>query len=409
MTSVPVIIEPQEALQIVMSHVRVLKARPTALGAALNCCLAEDVRNDRDQPPADRSAMDGYAVIAADLRQAPATLRLVGEVSAGSLARPCVRPGTCAVVLTGGNVPPGADAVVPLERTECLEDRVVFHASAKPGDDIRKRGEEAARGDVLLPKGTMLGPAEVGVCAMVGKAEVKVRPRPKVAVFSTGAEVRAAAERVGVHQIRDSNGPALLAALGDGGFGGAAGRLIPDDPRAIAGRLKRALRTRDVVILTGGVSVGRYDYVPEAVQRAGGTIRFHGVKMKPGRPVLYATLPWNRHVFALPGNPVSMLTGYYELALPALRKLCGVSAEACRTVMKLRLSQPARSKGNRTYYALARIIQTEYGPAVLPVKSKGSADIIGASKADGVIVIPDGIKELPAGVVVEFHRWKRAL
>ena len=351
--------------------------------------------------------MDGYAVIASDLGAAPVRLRLVGEVAAGSPARCRVRTGTCAAVLTGGNVPPGADAVVPIERTRRDGDEVVFHASPRPGDHIRKRGEEARRGDVLLRKGAPLGPAEIGICAMVGKAEVKVHPRPQVGVLCTGAEVRPPGDRVAPHQLRDSNGPALLAALDVRGFDGAVGAIVPDDPKQIAARLKRAARTRQVVIVTGGVSVGKYDYVPEAIERAGGKIRFHGVNMKPGRPQLYATIGANRHVFGLPGNPVSVLTGFDELVLPALRRLGGADPEACRPRTLLPLAAPAASKGGRAYFCLARLVQTERGPAAAPVGSKGSADLIAASQADGVIVIPLGVKELPAGEMVEFHPWRQ--
>jgi len=399
-------IEPQEALRIVLSNVRPLRIERTALSEALNCRLAEEVCSDRDQPPADRSAMDGYAVVAADLRTAPAELKLGGEVAAGSAARPRVRRGICAAIMTGGNLPPGADTVVPVEDTERNGNRIVFHVSSKVGANVRKRGEEARRGDVLLPKGTRLGPAQVGACATVGKKTIKVRRLPKVAVLSTGWEVRDVGERVAAHQLRDANGPALLAALAENGFHDTARDIKRDDPKTITQWLKRTLRHRDVVIITGGVSVGRYDHVPDAIRRAGATIRFHGVDMKPGRPQLYAVAAGNRHVFALPGNPVSTLTGYYELVLPALRRLCGTCDEDCRPAAHLPLAEPARSKGNRTYFHLARTVGGEQGLAVVPVTSAGSADIIAACGASGVIVIPKGVKELPAGRLVEYHAWQ---
>ena len=403
------LITPERALRIILSHVWPLKAHAAAMEEALGCFLAQDVRSDRDQPPADRSAMDGYAVIAADLRAAPARLRLIGEVAAGSGGSLGVRRGSCAAILTGGNVPPGADAVVPLEQTDRDGEEVVFHVSPAPGVHIRRRGEEALRGQVLLPRGARLGPAEIGVCAMVGKTRLKVHSRPKVAVLSTGGEVRDVGEPVAAHQLRDSNGPTLLAALAAEGLRDTARWIAPDDPKLIAARLKASLRTYRVAIVTGGVSVGRYDYVPEAVRRIGGRIRFHGVKMKPGRPQLYATLPGNRHVFALPGNPVSVLTGFHEMVLPALRRLCGAREDACRPTLKLALAAPIRSKGNRAYFALARIAPTEQGPLAMPVRSAGSADIVAACEADGVILVPEGIQELPAGSMIEFHPWTIAL
>ncbi len=400
------LITPEQALRIVIASVRPLRPMPVPLADALGLCLAQDIRADRDQPPADRSAMDGYAVRAADLANIPVRLRLIGEVAAGSSLRLHVGPGSCAVILTGGNLPRGADTVVPIEQTERAGNEVLFNLPVRLGGNVRRRGEEAMRGQVLLTKGTRLGPAQIGVCAMVGQTRVKVYPRPKVAVICTGAEVRDAAQRVSAHELRDSNGPALQAAMADRGFPGASRRLVTDNPQAIASCLARAARTAQVVILTGGVSVGQYDYVPEAIGRIGGKIRFHGVKMKPGQPQLYATLRGNRHVFGLPGNPVSVLTGFYELVLPALRRLAGASENACHPACELPLAKPARSKGTRAYFALARLIETKEGPAAAPVESAGSADLIAACKADGVIVIPVGVTELPAGAMVEFHAWK---
>jgi len=402
-------IELTDALEMVLSTVRPLKAIRLPLGKAAGCRLAEPIRSDRDQPPADRSAMDGYAVLARDLRRRPARLRLIGEVAAGSGARPRVRPGACATILTGGNVPPGADTVVPIEQTRREGDEIVFETALPRGANIRRRGEEARRGATLLGAGALLGPAEIGVCAMVGKAQPKVHPRPRVAVLCTGAEVLRADQRVSAHQLRDSNGPALLTALADLGLRDTSHAIVPDNPRTIATRLARAARTRDVVLVTGGVSVGQYDYVPGSIERIGGRIRFHGVRMKPGRPQLYATLPGNRHIFGLPGNPVSVLTGFGELVLPALRRLGGAAREACRPRAMLPLAEPARSKGGRPYLCLARVVATDAGPAVAPIASKGSADLVAACQADGVIVIPADITKPPAGFVVEYHPWRWTL
>jgi molybdopterin molybdotransferase len=403
------LITPQQALEIVLSTVRPLKAHRLPLDQAAGCWLAEDVRSDRDQPPLDRAAMDGYAVVAADLAPRPATLRLIGEVAAGGRVKVRVRRGTCAAILTGGSVPPGADTVVPVEQTRREADDVVFLVSPIRGDNVRQRGEEARRGAVLLGRGTYLGPAEAGVCAMAGKARPRVYRKPKVAVICTGAEVLDVGRRVLAHQLRDSNGPALLAALGRHGFPVTGRTLVADEPKAIAAAIGRALRAADLVIVTGGVSVGVYDFVPEAVRHIRGRIRFHGVNMKPGQPQLYATRPPSRHIFGLPGNPVSVLTGFHELALPALRALAGAPKETCRPAVKLPLARAARSRGSRSYFALAKIAHTAAGPAVMPVTSAGSADIIAACRADGVIVIPAGVTKLAPGALVEFHAWKTTL
>ena len=403
------LISPRDALDIVLRHVKPLKIARLDLADVLvgGFVLARDVRCDRDQPPADRSAMDGYAVRAADVARVPARLELIGEVAAGSKARPRVQRGTCATILTGANVPPGADAVVRLEDTGRDDNEIIIRASVQAGLNIRKRAEEASRGDVLLKQGQALTPAAVGVCAMVGASAVRTRPMPKVAIICTGAEVREPGQTVAPHQLRDSNGPALQGALASMGIA-ARRKIVPDDPRKIATQLRAAARSHDVVIITGGVSVGHCDFVPEAVRAIGGRVRFHGVRMKPGKPQLFATLGASRCIFGLPGNPVSVLTGFWSLVAPALRRLIGVAQGECCPLVKLPTVKalPCQPRGGRTVFRLARVVQTRAGAAVELVNSAGSADLIAACRAEGVVLIPANGRDIPAGAVVQFQPWK---
>lgn len=392
-------------------HVVLRTCRPTVPGRislvrAAGFYLAQDVRSDRDQPPTDRAAMDGYAVVAADLAKGPVQLTCIGEAAAGRLAAMRVRPGVCVAILTGSSVPPGADAVVPVEHTRLHGRQVDFLSPATRGDNIRQRGEEAKLGQLLLARGTFLGPMEIGVCASAGLARPLVYPQPAVAIVCTGSEVRAAGRRVRPHQLRDSNGPALAAALEQMGLKIAFRAIVPDEPAAILANLQRAMKAAPVVLATGGISVGAYDFVSGAIKAAGGKVRFHGVSMKPGQPQLYATASAGRHIFGLPGNPVSAMTGFFELVVPGLRALCGAPAQACSPAMRLTLARPVKSKGTRTYFALARIVEAGGGTAVEPIRSAGSADLIAACLADGVIVVPAGITKLSAGNRVEFHPWR---
>jgi len=350
--------------------------------------------------------MDGYALRAADLNGYPCRLRLIGEVAAGSSAHPQIRPGCCASVLTGANIPPGGDTVVKIELTSLHDGVVSILEPIKPFMNVRKRGEEAAKGDVLLPAGTTLNPSVVGVCATVGLANPRVRRKPKIALLCTGEELRDVSQSVGAHQTRNSNGPVMQAILDEAGFDSVTHEVVPDDPQLTIDALKRASDTADMTILTGGVSVGKYDYVPDSVKAIGAKLRFYKINMKPGKPLLYATRGQNRHIIGLPGNPVSVLTSMHVFVLPALRMLSGVSAENSRRTLRLPLAGKVKSRSGRSYMALGRVVNKRSGPAVEAVDSMGSADIYAASFADGVLAIPASVTELPAGSMVEFLPWR---
>lgn len=399
-------IAPNKALSIVLECARPLGTVRKPLLEALGYRLAEDILADRDMPPADCSIMDGYAVRSADLATCPRTLRLVGEVAAGSAARPRVRPGTCVRVLTGANVPPGADAVVMLEETEEADGLVTIHAKAPPGSNIRRQGEEAKKGAVLLKKKTVLGPVQIGLCSAVGKAKPRVHRHPDVAVFCTGEELRPLGLRLRTHERRDSNGVALFLALCDYGCTNTCFGFVSDDLESLSLKANQALAEYDVLIFTGGVSVGKYDFVPEAVRQIGAKVRFHGVAMKPGKPILYATLRGNRQIFGLPGNPLSAMTGFYEFVLPAVRRMSGVPLKECRPTMRLPLNRALHTEGERVKFVLAQLVWRKGGPSVWPLKSHSSADISAGARAHGVIVVPAGKRELRAGSLVNFRPWR---
>lgn len=399
-------IAPNKALDIVLECARPLGTVRKPLLEALGYCLAEDLLADRDMPPADCSIMDGYAVRSADIVKCPCTVRVVGEVAAGSAARPRVRPGTCVRVLTGANIPPGADAVVMVEQTDEADGRVIINVNVPAGSNIRRRGEEAKKGAILLSKGTVLGPVQIGLCSAVGKAEPRVYRHPDVAVLCTGEELRPLGLRLGAHERRDSNGVALFHALCAYGCTNTSFGYVSDDLESLARKANEALAEYDVLIFTGGVSVGKYDFVPEVVRQIGAKVRFHRVAMKPGKPILYATLRGNRHIFGLPGNPLSAMTGFYEFVLPAVRRMSGMPVKECRPTMRLPLNRPLRTEGERVKFVLAQLVWRKEGPSVWPLKSHGSADISAGARAHGVIVVPAGKRELRAGSLVNFRPWR---
>ena len=399
-------ISPPEAFCKVIENVGRLPVVSLPLKECLGRVLAGEIRADRDMPPADRSAMDGYAVRAADLALCPVTLRLIGEVAAGSPRRPRIRPGTCVRILTGANVPPGADTVVMIEQTSAEDEAVTFRAAPKPGENILRRAENARKGEVLLPEGTVLSASAIGVAASSGHARLKVHGMPRVAVLCTGAELRDAGDRVGAHQERNSNGPALCAALASWGYRGCRYATLADNLGVQTRRIKMAAARHDVVLVVGGVSVGRYDYVPRAVEAAGGKTLFHGVAMKPGKPILMARFAGGAVLFGLPGNPLSAMVGFHEFVLPALSRMSGVAAEACRPAIYAPLATNLSHKGGTVRHMLARIRWRQSGAVVEPVESRSSADLVAGGKADGTIVLPPQPTTLPAGTLVEFRPWK---
>ncbi|MHC4607857.1 MAG: molybdopterin molybdotransferase MoeA [Planctomycetota bacterium] len=398
-------IPPETALQIVLEKARPLDPCRIPLQDALGSCLAEEVRADRDSPPADRSAMDGFAVRSGDLSDAPTTLPLRGECAAGAAESLSVKAGTCVRIFTGANIPEGADAVVMVEETEEAGDGIAFRSPVRPGRHIRRKGENARKGEMLLRPGMRLDAMRIGVCAAVGVSEPLVHRRPRVAILSTGRELRSAGDLVGDHQIRDSNGPVLEASLRAWGLPGAALRNAPDDLEVISRELKAMAAENDVVVLSGGVSKGKYDFVPDAVKRVGGEVHFHRVSMKPGKPVLYAAVG-AVHVFGLPGNPLSVITGFCQFVLPALQRLSGLDRGECRPSLHVPLASEVTYKGGRTGFLQPRMLRRTEGPCVEPVRSRGSGDLVSGGRADGSIIVPAGTHTIAAGTSVEFLPWR---
>jgi molybdopterin molybdotransferase len=398
---------PQQAWSTIVEQLPEPAASTVPCAEALGYVLAESVRADRDLPPADRSAMDGFALRTADLDDGPVTLRLVREIAAGESALVEVRSGTCARIFTGANLPPGADAVVMVEdaRTDG-DDRIGFTGRVAAGANVWRRGEDAHQGEVLIPAGQRLGAVHLGACAAVGLTDVRVYRKPRVAILTTGRELMDAGMAVATHQLRDSNGPMLEAALVGAGFSVVLRERVTDDLAAITARLVAALALAEVVVTSGGVSVGAYDFVPRAVRAVGARVLVHGVAMKPGKPLLCAMAAEGRPIFGLPGNPLSTMTGLYELVLPALRRMAGWSEQDCRPLLRGRLRTALVRKPGRQRHIPAKLAWTPQGIELAVVPSRSSADLVSAARADGAIVVPAGSTGLDAGALVDFRPWR---
>lgn len=394
-----------EAVDRLLGAVEPLPAAETSWDAALGLTLAEDVRADRDAPPSDRSAMDGFAVRSPDLAGGAVTLRITGEVRAGESGEGVrVAPGTCARVFTGAVIPEGADAVVMVERT--VEDRaagtVRIEEGAPAGQHIRRRGEDRRAGEIVVARGTVLRPGEIAALAAVGAVRVPVIPRPEIAVASTGDEVVEIGRHPQPHEIRNSNAAMLLALLEREGMRGRFLGIAPDEPAALDALLDRGL-AHDVLVLTGGVSVGEHDLVAPALARRGAAVLFHTVAMRPGKPILAARCG-RALVLGLPGNPVSAFTAFHVFAAPALRRLAGDPSPVRASATARLVERVPRRQGRRTY-ALASLARGGGGLVATPVRSASSGDVFALARANAFVVVEGGDQPIEAGETVDVLPW----
>ncbi len=382
-----------EAQRLILEHARPLPPETTGLtSSALGHVLAEEVASDLDSPNYDKSMMDGYAVRAADVPAGQGTLVVVEEILAGTLPKQTVGPGQAARIMTGAAIPDGADAVVVIERTQMVDGgRVrIEDKPPRPSQHIFRRGSEMRQGDVVLTKGTILRPQEIGVLATVGRAEVRVVPSPRVNLLSTGDEVVEANQTPGLGQIRNSNGPMLSAQICRAGGVPRYLGIARDNLDHLRPLITDGLKA-DVLILSGGVSAGKLDLVPGVLQEAGVVAHFHKVEMKPGKPVFFGTRTAERStlVFGLPGNPVSSFVVFELFVRPALRRLRGLSDRADESLSAL-LAADFAYKTDRPTYHPARLEMAEDGWRVQPVAWSGSPDLRSLTRANALILLPVG-------------------
>jgi molybdopterin molybdotransferase len=406
------VITPQQAWDILVREIMPLPVQELPLADALGGYLSKPVPSDRDIPPADRAIMDGYALRAEDLKSLPARLVVDGEAAAGSPSSRIVSAGHCIRIYTGAVLPDGSDTVIPVEQTSTRSFRDVSEENeiriADPvakGSFISYRGEHAHAGDALLPEGMRLGPRQIGIAAATGHDKVAIHRRPEIRILTTGQELLEASRSAAPHQTRDSNGPMLQAALHEAGFPHATCEIVADSLPSVTEAISRALEDSDAVIMSGGLSAGRYDYVPAALSEAGATILYRGVAMRPGRPQLFAVSASHRPVFGLPGNPLSAIAGFYELVLPALRRLSGCPASVCRPVLHLPLRSSVSNSTDLMQVIPAMLTIDPSGSGVVAHPSKNSADLITGGRVDGAILLVPRAGKLESGCTVPFRSW----
>ena len=378
-------ISVDEALEIVLSNTRALAAELVPLSAAEGRFLAEDVAADADIPPFDRSAMDGYAVRAEDVSMAPVRLPVRGQIRAGQFPEQPLAPGTAIAIMTGAPLPAAATAVQQIEKTRPAgEGAVEILEPVSPGQNIAPRGSEVRSGDHVLEAGVRIHPATVAVLATVGRASVLVGRKPRVAVAVTGDEIVGVAEKPGPGEIRNSNGPAVLAHARALGADVVSLGIVPDDRERIAAAATEGLR-EDVLLLSGGVSAGAFDLVEEVLESLGVSLIFTKVALRPGAPLVFGRRG-NTLVFGLPGNPVSTQVTFDLFVRPALLRMQGARSVRRRTV-DAELTAPLKNRSGRRAYLPARLSFASGRFLAEPVRSMGSADLVAHARANALIVL----------------------
>jgi molybdopterin molybdotransferase len=377
---------------------------PITDARAQGAVLAADVTTDWPLPGFDNSAMDGYAVFSADVasarRDQPVRLPVAAEVAAGDTLSRTLSPGQAIKIMTGALLPAGADAVIPVEWTAGGSDTVSITRAAEPGHAVRRAGDDAKPGDLLLPAGTRLGPAQIGVLAAAGHGAVLARRRPRVTVISTGNELTEPSSPLVPGRIWDSNSYMLAAAARSIGCDVVRHTSVRDEPAAVLAAIELAAATTDLLVTSGGVSMGGEHDAVKAALTILGSVGFRKVAMQPGMPQGFGLLgaPPLTPIFTLPGNPVSALVSFAIFVAPAVNVLQGLEVQRLAGV-RARLTLPVTSPAGRRSFL--RGVAGRADGTVRPVTGQGSHQIASLAKADVLIVVPEADTELAAGTEVE--------
>jgi len=394
----------QEARAIVIKKCRALGCAPAteivALSDAFGRVLAQEIRADRDYPPFDRAARDGFAVRSADCQKAGASLRIIGEIAAGAGFAGRIGAGECVQIMTGAPVPEGADGVVMIEQTHAgtVSNQVVVDRTATRGMNFVPSGSESRKGDVLLRAAGRIGAAEASVAAQAGCTHLMVYRKARVAILSTGNEIVEIGAQPGAHEIRNSNSFSLAAQAEFAGADAVPLGNAPDRSEEICASILRGLQ-EDALIISGGVSAGKYDLVEPVLRELGAEFFFDSVDIRPGRPAVFAVCR-KKPVFGLPGNPVSTMVTFELLVIPALDILGGAEPRPL-PLLKAKLKSAVEQRATLTHFLPARIEWAEGEAAVSALRWQGSGDMATVARGNCFLVVPQNKLKLSAGEFVD--------
>ncbi len=383
-------------------HVRVPDWERCDLLSAGGRVVAQEIQADRDLPPFPRATRDGFAVRASDVATVPAQLKAVAEIAAGQdVSNVVVGRGECAEIMTGAAVPSGADAVVMVEYTERTDNEITVQRSVESGENIVPRGAEAREGQVLLQTGARLTPAAIAIAASVGLSELVVFKQPRVAILSTGDELVDVPAHPEPHQIRNSNSYSLAAQVIRAGSIPVPLPIAPDDEPILKHLIEQGLSS-DLLLLTGGVSMGKYDLVEKVLSQFGADFLFTGVQIQPGKPAVFGRVKWNgetKYFFGLPGNPVSTMVTFELFARPVIEALSGTTPQPLRYT-QAKLKKEIKTKTGLTRFLPAEVTGKFGSLEVQLVQWHGSGDMVATARANCLAVIPPDRERIGAGEMI---------
>ena len=398
-------ITPRLAVEAISSRLTCLPIESLPLTQCVGGTLRENVYAERDQPPFDRVTMDGIAVDSEALRRGLKRFRIQATQAAGAPALKLNSSQDAIEVMTGAMLPTGCDYVIPVEQLEIGDGFAELRPQliSAPYHNIHRRGSDTRQGRLLLEAGTLLRAPEIAVAASAGMARVRVSSQPAIMVVSTGDELIEPGDPITDYQVRRSNAYAVAATLRRRGFGRVGDDHVPDDEELLRARLELHLTTHEVVVLSGGVSMGKFDLVPKALKQLGVEEVFHNIAQRPGKPMWFGVGANGQSVFGLPGNPVSTLVCLIRYVIPAIAEAMGTKRSDTE---RLAMAAPVVVPHALTYFLPVSVAHDEWGrPWAHPRPTNGSGDFLSLAATDGFVELPPGPNTFPKGFVTSMYRW----
>ena len=391
------------AISLIEEHTISRKTVKTDIVQSIGSISAEDVFSPLNMPPFNKSAMDGYAVRSEECQELSVSLKCVGIIEAGESFTDEIGHGECVKIMTGAPVPETADSVIKVEDTSNEGDNIRIHVIVKKNAHICFRGEDIKKDQLILKKGTLLHSSHIALLASTGRSTIHTFRKPDVAIINTGGEILSPGEEIRANAIFNSNGPQLAALLKNDTIQFQSPEIVRDEMTEIMNALKKSIES-DILLISGGVSMGDYDLIPDALQKFGVKKIFHNVKIKPGKPLFFGTFE-NKIVFGIPGNPVSNFAAYHLFIKPAILKMMGY--DRVRPVFQEGIvTADFMQNPGRKHFFPVKIQKKDNTYLLEPINSHGSADILSLSHADGFMIVEENIAFIKNGTSLKFLTWK---